>query len=123
MLNQLDTSKSNHHPTAQRQPGFQDSWWDLLLNFSQGKLTDESDKLVAFSDIAREMRQCLFEGIDDVIYLAGLWSENLAEQLRWRVHQPAQFLSRYRAHSWPWLPSMVPSLRISSLPNTLILSF
>jgi hypothetical protein len=79
------------------------SYWDWLVeDFSLGRLTYATDKLVALSAIASEMQQHLGSQ-----YLAGLWRAHLPYQLLWEV-RGVQWLaqssrpSEYIAPSWSW---------------------
>jgi hypothetical protein len=69
-----------------------------------GDLTRKSDKLVAFSGVAR-----LFQDITGDEYVAGLWKSHLAEHLDWRVHMPvSKSAPEYRAPSWSWASTSGP---------------
>lgn len=73
-------------------------YYRLVEDYSRRQLTRESDKLPAFSGLARRFQQCL--GAD---YLTGLWSTDLERGLLWRDNSgccmPA---TTYRAPSWSW---------------------
>ncbi|KAF2648074.1 HET-domain-containing protein [Lophiostoma macrostomum CBS 122681] len=76
-------------------------WNAILHTYSEAKLTVPTDKLVALSGLAKDMKQAL-----DVIrpgnhrYLAGLWEEQLREGLCWSVNDRETRPSGYRAPSW-----------------------
>ena len=73
-------------------------WRSIMISYSQGRLTHDSDKLVAISGVARNIAQ-QFRGE----YVAGMWRENLIEQLLWFVSgAPEPRPSGYRAPSWSW---------------------
>ncbi|KAK5759683.1 hypothetical protein LTS12_010200 [Elasticomyces elasticus] len=62
-------------------------WRTSVEGYTQCSLTKQRDKLVAIAGIANMVQVALNE-----VYFAGLWQENLVEQLAWR----------YRAPSWAW---------------------
>ena len=68
---------------------------------SSCQLTKEVDKLIAFSGIAKRFHSAL--GSE---YLAGLWRDDLPNELIWRVSRAESDTvrrpSRYRAPSWSW---------------------
>jgi len=73
-------------------------WSSILSDYSKGKLTYWSDKLVAISGIARLFTQQL-----EVDYLAGLWREYLVRQLVWYAQStPVGHTDQYQAPSWSW---------------------
>jgi Heterokaryon incompatibility protein (HET) len=83
--------KPNHH----------EIWRRICEEYSRGALTDPSDKLIAFSGIAREFQSQL--AWDK--YLAGLWQGDLVLGLLWQVGKPcrASPTPTFRAPSWSWL--------------------
>jgi hypothetical protein len=60
-------------------------------------LTQPSDKLVAFSAIARELHPYL-----DCRYVAGHWERDLVRQLAWTGKVWSERSNAYRAPSWSW---------------------
>lgn len=80
-------------------------WLYCVDRFCSGKLTMESDKLVAMSGIAS-----YFHSVTGDEYLAGLWKTRIEEQLLWRTpDQDSERRltyntrpSKYRAPSWSW---------------------
>jgi hypothetical protein len=60
-------------------------------------LTQPSDKLVAFSAIARELHPFL-----DCRYVAGHWERDLVRQLAWKGKLCSEQPNAYRAPSWSW---------------------
>ena len=75
--------------------------WMILVNrYTSCLLTRESDRLIAFSAIARE-----FAAIMNDTYLAGLWKKNLVSQLDWavpRLERKQTCSNDYTAPSWSW---------------------
>lgn len=79
------------------------SMWDWLIqDFSSGRLTYATDKLVAISAVAVEMQKHIRSE-----YLAGIWRHHLPYQLLWEVRgmqwicassRPIQYI----APSWSW---------------------
>ena len=87
----------------QRLPSYK-FWRESVFNYTSCELTVETDKLVAIAGIARLLRHALAER-----YLAGLWENNLEEQLAWKVVDckkasgaPSTRQVKYRAPSWSW---------------------
>ena len=79
------------------------TWHSVIRDFSRRKLTDESDKLLAVSGLARQIH--LVTGDQ---YIAGLWKASLRFQLMW-YRDPtdvgfyqARRPKTYRAPSWSW---------------------
>lgn len=56
------------------------SWSEVVRLYSKGKLTFPSDKLVAISGLASEMRH---RGLASGRFLAGLWEAELPRSLLW----------------------------------------
>ena len=100
-------------------PDYYKMWCQICQDYSRGMLTDLSDKLIAFSGIAREFQSRLPRDK----YLAGIWKEDLVSGLLWSVptvdEMPIQangakddcampFIAasptpKFRAPSWSWL--------------------
>ncbi|KAI0182109.1 HET-domain-containing protein [Hypoxylon sp. FL1284] len=81
------------------------SWGAVVSLYSDTKLTVASDKLVAVSGLAKDVRRALQSYKPGrYSYLAGLWEEVLIETLVWyvKVGDPAERVSNYRAPSWSW---------------------
>ncbi|KAL8652101.1 MAG: hypothetical protein Q9226_004405 [Calogaya cf. arnoldii] len=72
-------------------------WAQIVQTYSQGQLTQEGDKLVAISALAREMKPLM-----QCRYLAGHWESDLISQLGWPGYYVHKRASRYRAPSWAW---------------------
>lgn len=95
-------------------------WSRIVEMFCKTNLTNERDKLIAFSGIAHLMANILAESGKEggrIQYLAGLWNVHLISQMLWRVEPiyrgdsdarvgTIEFLSRrpklYRAPSFSW---------------------
>ena len=73
------------------------AWVSIVRAFSKGELTVPTDKLVAISAIAREMKPVM-----RCPYLAGLWETRLVRQLCWYVPIKGSRPPVYRAPSWSW---------------------
>ncbi|KAI1095294.1 HET-domain-containing protein [Rostrohypoxylon terebratum] len=81
------------------------SWSAAMTVYSSTRLTEPSDKLVAVSGLAKDIRRSLqSRGFDKHRYLAGLWEHVLVETLAWyvRIGVPASRTTKYRAPSWSW---------------------
>ncbi|KAG0645597.1 hypothetical protein D0Z07_8631 [Hyphodiscus hymeniophilus] len=80
------------------------AWGKIISTFSNCKLTQEGDKLVAVSGLAKATMK-----IFNSDYLAGLWRNELPVSLLWQVKgarqsdgQPSQRPLVFRAPSWSW---------------------
>lgn len=108
-MQRLETAFFN--PAEPLSPSYWEmSWSDVVINYSQRKMTYEEDKLVALAALAAE-HQRLSDGDE---YVAGLWGRDLARWLSWIVDpspsadringvqtlQPRP--STYVAPSWSW---------------------
>lgn len=78
--------------------------WNAIVHlYMESELTVASDKLVALSGLANEMKRRLQElNPGTHRYLAGFWEEKLLESIIWNVTSPAQRALEYRAPSWSW---------------------
>ncbi|EXJ73751.1 uncharacterized protein A1O5_03513 [Cladophialophora psammophila CBS 110553] len=94
-------------------------WKRMVEVYTKMELTDERDRLIALSGIARMMTRILrLDGSEDQ-YLAGMWQNYLASQLLWYVNdaegegKEAQPLEntrpeQYRAPSFSWASVETP---------------
>lgn len=80
------------------------TWSDLIQMYSYCQLTHLSDKMIALAGIAGE-----FRAANNDIYLAGLWKQNLEDQLCWSF-DPNEFAQQnhavtptYLAPTWSWV--------------------
>ncbi len=77
-----------------------ESWGSIVNQYSNGNLTNMSDKCIAFAGIVEE-----FQAFAQSEYLAGFWRHNLEQQLLWckdhltRTVRPQSYI----APSWSWL--------------------
>jgi hypothetical protein len=74
-------------------------WWEVATPYIDRKLTFQTDKLVAVSGMAEEIKELLPE----TRYVAGLWLDDMHYPLAWlspRVN--ATRLLRHIAPSWSW---------------------
>ncbi|KAF2143460.1 uncharacterized protein K452DRAFT_350467 [Aplosporella prunicola CBS 121167] len=89
--------------TTGKKRSYWKTWHQIVTQFSTRDLTIPSDKLPAISGIAKKFREPTRSA-----YIAGLWRDNLVEDLLWssdRSLQPphaARRLSVYRAPSFSW---------------------
>ena len=82
-------------------PITQQDWYKLVEEYSRCDLTEDGDKLVAISGIAKIFQSCF----KDNDYLAGLWRRDLVVGLLWRIpeyNSPVRRPDLYRAPSWSW---------------------
>jgi hypothetical protein len=126
-------SIGKEHPYQPNYPEYDlfcHGWMRIIEEYSNRKLTVETDKLVAISGLAQMMsesmtpRYRLLEGIQrrawqlwqkgtlrpKATYLSGVWREGLPRQLLWCIEYPTQVDNsfqhtrplEYRAPSWSW---------------------
>jgi hypothetical protein len=76
-------------------------WNKVLLAYTRGALTKQSDKLVAISAVAKQI-----QGMTKDRYLAGMWRRYLEYHLLWLADQGdrerARTKKEYVAPSWSW---------------------
>lgn len=78
-------------------------WNQVVTNYSGCQVTVASDRLVALSGLANDMKRKLRGlGCEMTSYLAGLWAVNLPLSLAWFTSVPSSRPSQYRAPSWSW---------------------
>ena len=81
------------------------AWNDLVQHYTKCNLTMSKDKLVAISGIVKRLQPSF-----KTDYLAGLWRDDLLEQLLWYVESydyakrslAGEKRPEYRAPSWSW---------------------
>jgi hypothetical protein len=98
-------------------------WLSTIQDFSQRKLTHETDKLPAIAGLARIMASSTGD-----VYHAGVWRNHLLEDLHWRTYPQEEFIAytgvgklskgkilgevkrtqSYRAPSWSWASIEAP---------------
>lgn len=93
-----------HFPRSKsRGQGLLENYYELVKFYVARQLTKSSDKLPAFSAIARSIHPAI--GGD---YIAGLWTADLHEGLLWYHDTPSRhppLPTSYRAPSWSWAKS------------------
>ena len=97
------------------------AWNDIVQHYTKCNLTISKDKLVAISGVVKRL-QPLFK----TDYLAGLWRDDLPEQLLWHVDsyydETKRFLAgeerpKYRAPSWSWASVEAPIVPLELFPE------
>ncbi|KAI8966414.1 hypothetical protein F5Y11DRAFT_365229, partial [Daldinia sp. FL1419] len=74
-------------------------WIDIVEQYSECTLTNQTDRLPAIAGIAK-----FFKDITGEEYLAGMWESRPDRMLSWRVFSPQKIESpEYRAPSWSWI--------------------
>ena len=81
-----------HH----RKPTLDRSWHSIVIGYSQLNLTRMSDRLVAISGLATQMKT-----VDSGRYLAGLWEASLMSDLTWFTTKDSSE-SLCNVPSWSW---------------------
>jgi hypothetical protein len=78
-----------------------DGWRAIVENYSSRSLTNEEDRLVALSGIAKRYEKIL---VDE--YIAGLWRSRIITEILWAAKADSSFQTRrpskYRAPTWSW---------------------
>ncbi|CAG8961290.1 hypothetical protein HYFRA_00013569 [Hymenoscyphus fraxineus] len=78
-------------------------WYSLVQNYAARSITDESDKLIAISGLAKDISPLVHNFGPEADYLAGLWSRFLPIQLLWYKMKPVPGKTKsYCAPSWSW---------------------
>jgi hypothetical protein len=78
-------------------------WEALVTEYTRCNLTVSSDKLVAFSGIAKDFRTTWAGRINgQTRYIAELWNVHLRQALLWRTAGAGARPSEYRAPTWSW---------------------
>ncbi|KAI2617296.1 HET-domain-containing protein [Hypomontagnella submonticulosa] len=102
---QLIATPSAPRPIKDPQLRIYRDWSTIVGLYSTTELTIPSDKLVAVSGLAKDVRKKL-QGLrpGKHRYLAGLWEDVLIETLLWyvRIGSNAERAASYRAPSWSW---------------------
>ncbi|KAK3303737.1 heterokaryon incompatibility protein-domain-containing protein [Chaetomium strumarium] len=97
----------DHFRTAQ----LLQTWRSLVQDYTQRKLTVSSDRLPAIGGIARELSR-----LTGMEYLAGLWKENMLQDLMWYARtqewrtRPAPAEGLPPAPTWSWAAVEAPIL-------------
>ncbi|KAL4778822.1 hypothetical protein BJX76DRAFT_362365 [Aspergillus varians] len=84
---------------------FNRKWSMIIDHYSHRNLTDQTDKLIAISGLAR-----LLQAQTTSSYFAGLWSDQFPEALLWMTYdyngfekyRPSQRILQYQAPTWSW---------------------
>ena len=99
--NLIDQHDRNSRPGDSYKRLFSE-WYNTLSMYSSCQLTHASDKLVAISGLANDMKSALDTCRPGThhTYLAGLWSEDLRFGLCWRLTHFGRRPATYRAPSW-----------------------
>jgi Heterokaryon incompatibility protein (HET) len=82
------------------------TWHEVVSSFTERKLSFEQDKLPALSGIAKR-----FQRAYKMTYLAGLWGQQLIDDLCWYTDRQLgrrRQLATYRAPSWSWASVEAP---------------
>lgn len=82
-------------------------WNEMIDKFTNCRLTQKSDKLIALSGLAKDLslQSILDSEYEHLgVYLAGLWRSKLCEQLLWKTSMNLSTARSpdYRAPSWSW---------------------
>jgi hypothetical protein len=102
--------RANAEPDSEFASTIRVEWGKIVSAYSRGNLTRETDKLIALSGLASRVQ--LYTGWN---YLAGLWEQNLLQQLLWynvarypngrgrgRERLPGKRPLEYCAPTWSW---------------------
>jgi hypothetical protein len=84
-----------------------EDWYALVDTYTKCELTFASDRLVALSGVAEDMRHALNTlRPGSHRYLAGIWEEKLAEGLCWSIRNCKARPKDYVAPSWSWASAL-----------------
>jgi hypothetical protein len=95
-------------------------WYTIMNDFMRRSLKFDDDRLPAISSIAREIQQQV-----GYTYKAGLWMEDIARSLLWKVNGGGKSPGSFRAPTWSWAslghdldsgPLCEPDIFIHGLP-------
>lgn len=77
---------------------FNQRWYELVKTYSEGRLTNPTDRLIALSGVAEKIAESSHGK-----YIAGMWSSvSLELGLLWRVVSSGKRQLFYCAPSWSW---------------------
>jgi Heterokaryon incompatibility protein (HET) len=95
----LSRSSTANDANGRVKIGLRQAWAYIVSAYTYGELTFASDKLIAFSGLARQSAKVLnFPAVD---YLAGIWRSELESQLLWSTSTQAE-TKQLRGPSWSW---------------------
>ncbi|KAE8861120.1 hypothetical protein PTNB29_06215 [Pyrenophora teres f. teres] len=82
-------------------------WQALVTDYTKGRLTLLSDKLIAIAGMAQDVRNVWGPRIQQELqYVAGMWSSHLPEALLWEASEnagmPPSRAMPWRAPTWSW---------------------
>ena len=74
-----------------------EAWWSLVWEYSKGKLSVQSDRLIAIAGLAQ-----IFKNASGDEYIAGHWRTDMPHGLMWGAAPHRQSTTTYRAPTWSW---------------------
>ena len=77
-----------------------EKWLHWVNEYTETDLTRDSDRLVAIAGIAKSVQRILNWPESD--YLAGMWRQDLADDLLWRAAGVGTKIESYVVPSWSW---------------------
>ena len=98
-LSAIRTARANVRPPFGPPPNIPNIWGTIVSNYSRCQLTNQTDKLIALSGLAKRLEGQISGG-----YVAGLWKANIPVQLLWHLKEGCQLnpQKEYQAPSWSW---------------------
>jgi len=93
-------------------------WRVLVEQYMSTELTYPTDRLIAFSGIARDFLTRFHADGERTNYIAGLWQHNFVSDLLWIKYEPCPKTSQYVVPSWSWASSG-HSTRVTFAPVSL----
>ncbi len=78
--------------------GFFSMWDEIATAYAQGALSNDSDRIVAFSGITSHLRDI----VNDTC-LSGIWTRSIERQLTWHFDSPCPKPNVQIAPTWSWL--------------------
>lgn len=75
-----------------------EDWQNIVEEYTRRRLTFTSDRLAALAGLAAHVHAAN----PNTEYLAGLWSDTLAQSLLWHPNEEAERVQPYIAPTWSW---------------------
>jgi hypothetical protein len=98
----LQIMKHHVEASAEDRSAAYRTWYSLVSTYTRTKLSFPSDKVAAFSAIAKEMSRILKDE-----YIVGMWRRSLESELLWSVETNSTVVAArpaiYRAPTWSWM--------------------
>ncbi|KAK4444445.1 heterokaryon incompatibility protein-domain-containing protein [Podospora aff. communis PSN243] len=104
-MNQYKPASSSRTHTCIR-------WEAMVQRFAHRQFTVETDKLVAVSSLARKSSPLQPQPALQTLYVAGLWRDDLVQQMRWCAYSLSQYHESFISPSFSWASVGITSGKI-----------